>query len=324
MAFVKSVLKRRIMKSKFVKIFIVIISLSLLIISCEKKTSKITGKKSLNVVTTLFPLYDFAKNIGKKKADVTLLLPPGVESHSFEPKPGDILKIHEADIFVYTGKFMEPWVEDVLKGIGDKGPLIIDSSRSVILTEDTTETEHKHKRFKMDPHIWLDFSKARKMVDNILEGFLKRDPENSNFYQENATKYKIKLDKLDKRFKDSLSSCKKDVLIHGGHFAFGYLAKRYNMKYLSAYRGFAPDAEPTPGNLIELIRMLKDHNAKYIFYEELVSPKVAEVISRETGAKLLMLHGAHNVTREDLVRGVTFISLMEQNLKNLMTGLECR
>src|SRR4030065_749558 len=239
------------MKSKFVKILIVIISLSLFMISCEKKTSKVTGEKSLNVVTTLFPLYDFAKNIGKKKADVTLLLPPGVESHSFDPKPGDILRIHEADIFVYTGKFMEPWVEDVLKGIGDKGPLIIDSSRSVILTEDTTETEHNRKRLKMDPHIWLDFSKARKMVDNILEGFLKRDPENSNFYQKNATKYKIKLDKLDKRFKDSLSSCKKDVLIHGGHFAFGYLAKRSYMKYLSAYRGFAPDAVHNLKNLIK-------------------------------------------------------------------------
>lgn len=287
--------------------------------ACAKQGEEPARMKKLKVITTLFPLYDFAKNIGKQKAEVTLLLPPGVEAHSFEPKPKDILRMHEADIFIYTGKFMEPWVEDVLKGVGDKGPLVIDSGKGVVFTNENNINKHR-----MDPHIWLDFSKAQKMVDNISEGFLKRDPENSNFYSENAMEYKKKLNKLDKRYKGSLSSCKKDVFIHGGHFAFGYLAKRYNIKYLSAYSGFAPDAEPTPGNLIELIRKLKNYNVKYIFYEELVTPKVAEVISKETGAKLLMLHGAHNVTRDELVRGVTFISLMEQNLKNLMTGLECK
>src|SRR3972149_9890387 len=194
----------------FSPIIILLLVISLIMISCEKKTSKITGEKSLNVITTLFPLYDFAKNIGKKKADVTLLLPPGVESHSFDPKPGDILRIHEADIFVYTGKFMEPWVEDVLKGIGDKGPLIIDSSRSVILTEDTTETEHNPKRLKMDPHIWLDFSKARKMVDNILEGFIKRDPEHRQYHQTNPRWPRPRTAWLVHPRESTLSSCKKD------------------------------------------------------------------------------------------------------------------
>ena len=303
----------------FPSIIILLLVISLTTISCEKKTAKITEGKRLKVVTTLFPLYDFAKHVGKQRADVTLLLPPGVESHSFEPKPKDILTIHEADIFVYTGKFMEPWVKDVLKGIGDQRPLVVDSGKGIVFTD-----ENNNNEYRIDPHIWLDFSKAQKMVDNILEGFLKRDPENSSFYRENAMKYKKKLNKLDKRYKDSLSSCKKKVLIHGGHFAFGYLAKRYNLKYISAYNGFAPDSEPTPGNLIELIKNLKIYNVKYIFYEELVSPKIAEVISIETGAKLLLLHGAHNVTREDLAQGVTFIFLMEQNLRNLMTGLECK
>jgi len=303
----------------FPSIIILLLVISLIMISCENKTARITGGKRLKVVTTLFPLYDFAKHVGKQRADVTLLLPPGVESHSFEPKPKDILTIHEADIFVYTGKFMEPWVKDILKGIGDKGPLVVDSGKGIVFTDENNNSE-----YRIDPHIWLDFSKAQKMVDNILEGFLKRDPENSSFYSENAMEYKKKLNKLDKRYKDSLSSCKKKVLIHGGHFAFGYLAKRYNLKYISAYKGFSPDAEPTPGNLIELIGNLKKYNVKYIFYEELVFPKIAEVISTETGAKLLLFHGAHNVTREDLIQGVTFIFLMEQNLKNLMTGLECK
>jgi zinc transport system substrate-binding protein len=301
----------------FPSIIILLLVISLTTMSCEKKTAKITQGKMLKVVTTLFPLYDFAKNVGKQRADVTLLLPPGVEPHSFEPKPKDILTIHEADIFIYTGKFMEPWVKDVLKGVGDEGPLVVDSGKGIVFTNNNNE-------YRIDPHIWLDFSKAQKMVDNILEGFLKRDPENSSFYIENAKEFKKKLNKLDRKYKDSLSSCKKKVIIHGGHFAFGYLANRYNLKYISAYKGFAPDAEPTPGNLIELIKNLKNYNVKYLFYEELVSPKVAEVISKETGAKLLLLHGAHNVTREDLAQGVTFIFLMEQNLRNLMTGLECK
>lgn len=293
--------------------------------SCEKRPTEVNKEKKLKIITTLFPLYDFAKNIGKKKADVILLLPPGVEPHSFEPKPKDILEINQADIFVYTGKLMEPWVEGVLKGIRDEKPLVIDSSKGIMLTENNREKkEYKSEDLKVDPHIWLDFSKAEKIVDNILQGFLKKDPENSELYLKNATDYKIKLKKLDDKFKGSLSSCKKDTIIYGGHFAFGYLTKRYKINYLSAYKGFSPDAEPTPANLIELIKKLKEHGTKYIYYEELVSPKVAEVIAKETDAKLLLLHGAHNITKDDLDHNVDFITLMEQNLKNLIIGLECK
>jgi zinc transport system substrate-binding protein len=294
-------------------------------ISCGEKGEKVTtGEKKLKVVTTLFPLYDFAKNIGGQKADITLLLPPGVEPHAFEPRPGDILKIHKADIFIYTGRFMEPWVEDILKSIGSQGPLVIDSSKVIKLSEETGENEGKHESGEMDPHIWLDFSNARKMVVNILDGFLRRDLANKDFYLKNAEDYKKKLDELDKNYRDSLSSCKKDTIIHGGHFAFGYLARRYHLKYLSAYKGFSPNAEPTPWSLIELSKKLKEHGISYIFYEELIMPKVSEAIAKETGAKLMMLHGAHNITKDEMDRGVTFISLMEQNLSNLKVGLECQ
>jgi zinc transport system substrate-binding protein len=162
------------------------------------------------------------------------------------------------------------------------------------------------------------------MVVNILDGFLRRDLANKDFYLKNAEDYKKKLDELDKNYRNSLSSCKKDTIIHGGHFAFGYLARRYHLKYLSAYKGFSPNAEPTPGGLIELSKKLKEHGISYIFYEELITPKVSEAIANETGAKLLMLHGAHNITKDEMDRGVTFISLMEQNLSNLKVGLECQ
>ncbi|MDI6890969.1 MAG: zinc ABC transporter substrate-binding protein [Thermodesulfovibrionales bacterium] len=308
------------------RLIVLFLLIPLIVTSCAKRDEKVVDEKKLKVVTSLFPLYDFAKNIGRQKADVTLLLPPGVEPHSFEPKPGDIIRINEADIFIFTGRYMEPWVEDILKGIGSQGPLIVDSSKDITLMEGNKQIEHEHKHEygKIDPHIWLDFSNVEKIVDNILEGFLKKDPANKELYLKNAEEYKTKINELDKGFRDSLSSCKKDLIIHGGHFAFGYLAKRYNLKYLSAYRGFSPDTEPTPMDLIELSKKLKKNDLKYVFYEELINPKVSEAISRETGAKLLMLHGAHNVTRDELNRGVTFISLMEQNLRNLKIGLECR
>jgi len=336
-------MERRLNQSHLRKLWALMVVIVLTIITssvpapCEEK-GKSPEQKGLKVVTTLFPLYDFARNIGKDKIDASLLLPPGVESHSFEPRPEDIRKIAHSDIFIYTGKYMEPWVEDLLKGIANKNLLIIDCSEGVTLLEGGHEHDHgKEGRSsdeepaeghphehggKKDPHIWLDFSNAQKMVDDILTGFVRRDPSNKPFYTKNAEQYKSKLDDLDRRFKETLSSCKTNIFIHGGHFAFGYLAKRYGLRYISAY-GFSPDAEPSPKKLAELVKTMRENGSKYIYYEELITPRVAEAISRETGATLLKLHGAHNLTKEELEKGVTFISLMEGNLKNLRIGLQC-
>ncbi|MEW6586190.1 MAG: metal ABC transporter substrate-binding protein [Nitrospirota bacterium] len=285
-------------------------------------------EKKIKVVTSLFPLYDFAKNVGKEKADVTLLLPPGMEPHSFEPKPGDIITLSEADVFVYTGKYMEPWVEDMLKGIPNKNLLVIDASKGVALIDehmhDADERRHHADEYGRDPHIWLDFTNAQTMVENILQGFVAGDPANKDYYLRNAASYTKQLAQLDRKYRNALASCKQNTLIHGGHFAFGYLARRYGLNYISAYQSFSPNAEPTPQNLIELINKLKSNNLHFLFYEELVMPRVAETIAKETGAGMLKLHGAHNVTKAELEEGVTFISLMEQNLVNLKKGLECQ
>jgi zinc transport system substrate-binding protein len=302
---------------------------------CQKKEQPVAGPPKLQVITTLFPLYDFTRNIAGDAADISLLMPPGIETHSFEPKPGDMVRINAADIFIYTGKYMEPWVETILKGVDSKKLTVIDTSRGIALLEATEEDDrghhqekarqegHKHEHGKIDPHIWLDFANAQKMVDNIVNGLIERDPARKDHYAKNAEAYKSKLDELDKRFRDSLSNCKKDTFIHGGHFAFNYLAKRYNLKYLSAYHG-SPDSEPTPKRLIELKKKMKKLDIQYIYYEELITPRVSEVISQETGAALLQLHGVHNISKEDMDRGATFLSLMEQNLKNLKVGLRCQ
>jgi zinc transport system substrate-binding protein len=303
--------------------------------ACQKKEKTETAQK-IQIITTLFPLYDFAKNIGQDKVEVVLLLPPGVEPHSFEPKPDDVVRINKADLFIYTGKVMEPWAADVLKGLDNKNLVVVDSSKDISFMEEKGDHPHEHDKeqgkshekedehkHEVDPHFWLDFANAGKMIDSILEGLVKKDPNNKDLYRVNAEQYKTKLNDLDRKFKETLSRCKKKIFVHAGHFAFGYLARRYGLTYVAAY-GFSADAEPSPKKLIELTKTLKKHGLNHIYYEELITPRVAETISKETGAALLMLHGAHNLAREEFERGVTFISLMEGDLKNLEIGLQCQ
>jgi len=308
--------------------------------ACQKKEHPVAKAQKIRVITTLFPLYDFVKHIGQDRVDALLLLPPGVEPHSFEPKPDDIVQINKADLFVYTGKYMEPWAGDILKGVDNKDLIVVDSSHGISLMEEKGEHQHKHQEahghkeghkhrhkeghpHEVDPHFWLDFGNAQKMIDNILEGFVKRDPSHKEFYSKNAEQYKSRLNDLDLTFKEVLSRCQKKVLVHAGHFAFGYLAKRYGLEYVAAY-GFSPDAEPSPKKMVELTKTLKKHGLRHLYHEELITPRVAETIARETGASLLMLHGAHNLTKEEFEKGVTFISLMEENLKSLEVGLQCQ
>lgn len=283
------------------------------------------SKAKLEIVTTLFPTYDFAKQVGKDSVNVSLLLPPGVESHTFEPKPQDIVRINKADVFIHTGKFMEPWAEDILKGVSNKNLIVVDASKGIELAEEEGHDEEpEHHGGGKDPHIWLDLANDQVMVNTIAQTLAEKDPKNRAFYLNNAKEYNEKLADLDKRFKETLSTCKHKTIIYGGHFAFGYFAKRYELDHVSPYDGFSPNAEPSPKAIVELINKLKGSGIKYIYFEELLDPKVARVISQETGAKLELLHGAHNVSKDELSRGCTFIDIMEDNLKKLRVGLECQ
>jgi zinc transport system substrate-binding protein len=317
------------MKKAFLPILTITILTFLFFPSCQKNEKMTVEEKKLKVVTTLFPLYDFARQVGREKIEVNLLLPPGVEAHAFEPRPADIKRIQDSDIFLFTNKFMEPWVGGLLKGIDTTGLNIVDTSKGITLLQKTHnhgDEEHAHtdESGNADPHIWLDLSNAMRMVDTIASQFIVKDPRDKDFYAKNADEYKKKLEELDKKYKNALSHCRSRVIVHAGHFAFGYLAKRYGITYVSAYKGFSPDAEPTPRRLVEITKTVRKYGINYIYYEELAAPRVADVIAKETGCGLLMLHGAHNVTREEMESGVTFISLMEKNLQNLKAGLQCR
>lgn len=306
------------------KIFFIILIITLIgggIFGLTRMKSKIeTSEKKIQVVTTLFPLYDFVRVIGQERVDVSLLLPPGVEAHSFEPRPSDIVKINESDLFVYTGKFMEPWAEDIISGVTNKKVQFVNTGNGIELlklTEGMPDEAHG-----IDPHIWLDFDNNKMMIDSIVQALVVRDPANSSFYEKNATDYKKKLEELDSQYKTSSTTCENRMIVYGGHYAFGYLAKRYHLEYLAA-QGLAPDAEPTANDLVKLVEQVKQNNIKYVFYEEMTAPEIAETIANETDAKMLLLNAAHNVSREDIENNISFLSMMTENLTNLKTGLGC-
>ncbi len=291
--------------------------------------SQLQGAKQKNIdagrieiTTTLFPLYDMAKNIGADKADVSLLVPPGTEPHTFEPKPSDIIKINEADIFVYTGRFMEPWAADIIRGVVNKKLLVVDASKGTTMIR-AVFPDKDEPGGALDPHIWLDFDNAKIMADNIAAALAAKDPAAQAFFKQNADDYNTKLAELDAAYRNTLSACKSRVIVYGGHYAFGYLARRYGIRYLAA-QGVSPDAEPTAKDLVRLVDQIKKNNIHYVFYEELTSPKIAETIARETHAKLLLLNAAHNLTKDQFERGVSFFDILYTDLEQLKIGLECR
>lgn len=288
--------------------------------SSQKSADESGGK--IRVVTTLFPLYDMAKNIGGEQASVLQLLPPGVEAHAFEPKPSDIVRINEADIFIYTGKFMEPWVEDILKSVSNKKLIVIDASQGTKMIPSTFHDEDESAG-SLDPHIWLDFDNAQVMAGNIKNAFVTADATNIALYQQKADDYNNLLKKLDEDYKTSLVNCRTKKIIYGGHYAFGYLASRYGLEY-SAAQGIAPDSEPSASDLVSLVNQIKMENINYVFYEELSSPRVAEAIAQETKAKLLFLNAAHNLAKDQFDSGVSLFEILNYDLENLKIGLECK
>lgn len=302
--------------------------------SCARQEEKKQEMKRLVVVATLFPLYDFAKNVAGQRAEVTLLLPPGAEPHGFEPKPADIVRLNKADVFLYTSPDMEPWAADILKGLQNRNLEVINTSQGVITGDGQENKEHRHDLQEkqkhghpdhsgaIDPHIWLDFANAVKMVENIRDGLAKNDPEGKDVYEKNAVSYIEQLKALDERFRKGLQTCEKKVLVNGGHFAFDTMAKRYGFRYVSVY-GVSPDAEPTAATLVKLTKLIRENRLDTIFHEELINPRVAETLARETGATLLKLHPAGNLAKEQFDRGETFITLMDRNLESLKTGLKC-
>jgi zinc transport system substrate-binding protein len=298
-------------------------AISFFIFSCKPMDTTISKAKTgkLSVVATTFPLYDLAKAVAGDKAQVSMLIPPGAESHEFEPKPSDIMAVHNADVFIYTGASMEPWANGIVEKAQNSGIEIVNASVGVALQYGPTGKTTGNPA-DADPHIWLDLSNAAMMVDNIIIGFSKKDVDNSDYFVTNGMAVKKAMGKLDLKYASELKKCKKNLIIHGGHSTFGYLARRYGLRYEAA-SGASGEAEPTPATVARLIHLARENKVNNIFQDKLAGSALAETIAKETGAKLIIVDGAHNITAEEFKKGVSFVSIMENNLKHFKKGLEC-
>ncbi len=320
---------------------------SLLLIGCSKvetTDSKVAGDNTskIKVVTTLFPQYDFANQVGKDAVEVKMLLKPGVESHTYEPAPSDIIEINKADIFLYTGDEMEPWVSKILDSL-DSDVMIIDLSKNITLDkvgdhdhehedeesdgdhlheDESEEAEHEEDHVhSYDPHIWTNPLNAKIMVEDIKTALSEVDKANKMTYENNAKDYLASLDQLDQDIREVVKQAKRDEVVFGGRFAFHYFFEEYGLDYVSAYDSCSSETEPSAKVIATIIDKVKEDQIPVIFYEEFANPKVAESIANATGAKTLLLHSCHNVSTDDYKNGATYLSLMYQNLENLKEAL---
>ncbi len=277
----------------------------------------------LLIVSTIFPLQEFARAVCGERGEVFLLLPPGADVHSWKPRPSDILKISEADCFLMVGANLEPWVGDILQSLAKPGLRIIQASLGLTASFSPNEEEKgEHEHYHLDPHVWLDFDLDKQIVEKIKNVLIEIDPEAASIYSSNASGYKDKLHLLDRRYSEEMKDCSDRTLVIAGHAAFGYLARRYRLEQVALY-GISPDSRPTPREMIRLINLVRERGIKAIYFEQAVTDEVARVISRETGVKTLVLNPGANISQENLKAGMTFIDIMEQNLENLKNGLGC-
>lgn len=283
-----------------------------------------TEAGKLQIVATLFPQFDFARQIAGDRAQITLLIPPGVESHSYEPSPADIIRIQNADLFLYTGPYMEPWAETLLDSMDKPSYQVLDVSRGIPLDEEDgahEEDELDHNHAGVDPHIWTSPKNAKTMADSILQALCVTDPAGEAAYCQSAEQYQRQLETLDRELEDVVTAGKRQELVFAGRFAFHYLFRDYGLTYISAYDSCSSETEPSVRAVADMIDVIRLDKLPAVYYEELTDPKVARAISEETGTEMLLLHSCHNVSARDMKAGVTYLSLMQQNVQHIRTGL---
>lgn len=270
----------------------------------------------LSVVTSFYPLYFFASQIALDKATVLNITPAGTEPHDYEPTTQDIATIERSDIVILNGAGLETWsekIQDMLKNSGTKFILVADKTANLKLDD-------QEKPFQ-DPHTWLDPILAKEEIKTITAMFISVDPANEISYQTNSNALLKKMDQLDLNFKNGLKSCALNDVVTS-HAAFGYLASRYRFTQIPI-SGVSPDEEPSPKKLAEIVSITRDKNVRYIFFETLISSRLAETIAEEVGAKTLVFNPLEGLTEQEQQEGVNYFTVQEENIKNLHTALEC-
>lgn len=304
------------------------------------------GDQKLKIVASNFPCYDFARAITGDKAEITMLIPPGNEVHSYEPTPQDMITIGSCDLFLYTGGESDEYIEEILDSFSDRSFHTIKIMDFVPLYEEETiegmqvrghshdhgsnvpayeetlgeqahahEEEEAHEEY--DEHVWTSPKNAIRIIEGMEEVISLMDQENKQLYEENAEHYVEQISNLDKRFEELFASHKEQALFVGDRFPFLYFAKEYGITYYAVFPGCNGESEPSARTMAHFIEKAREYEAKTIFYLELSNNQTARAAAEALGAGIGEFHSCHNVTKEDFFKGVTYVELMERNYNGL-------
>lgn len=292
--------------------------------SCGKTETDIDNGKT-TVVTTIFPVYDWTKNVAGENCNVIYLDESGTDMHSFEPTAKDILTLADADVFIHIGGVSDEWVGSAVDAA--KNPELITLSLiniTGVLEEEIVqgmEHDHDHDITKYDEHIWLSLKKAQKAVSAIADTLAKADSANAEQYKTNAESYNAKLNALDKKYTDCVNTAKRKTLLFADRFPFRYLTEDYGIEYFAAFPGCSAESEASFETLTFLIEKTKELSLPCILTIENSNSKIADTIGNETGTKILSLNSCQSVTKNDIDGGITYLSAMENNLQIITEAL---
>lgn len=321
---------------KFISILITVLLLTVILAGCVKSNMPAANSedsnKKINVVATTFAPYDFVREIAGDKANVTMLLPPGSESHSYEPTPQDIIRVQNCDVFIYVGGDSDEWVNKVLSSMDTSSMKIVTLMDCVALVdeevvegmEDENDVEADlgaPAQPEYDEHVWTSPKNAKLIVQRISDALCEADSINADIYRTNTTAYIAKLNELDAAFQKVVDEGVRKTIVFGDRFPFRYFADAYNLSYFAAFPGCATQTEPSAATVSFLINKVKAENIPVVFHIELSNEKMADTICEATGAKKLLLHACHNISKSDFQKGVSYLNLMTANVESLKEAL---
>lgn len=315
------------MKKRLISLALALV-LALSLTGCALDRPRDSDK--LQVVCTLFPYYDFVRQIGGDHVDVTLLIAAGREVHSFEPTPLDAIRLSEADVFIYNGGESEEWVEDLLDAAGENiGTVLTMMDHADVLAEEVQEGmqvrhggEEDEDEIEYDEHIWTSPVIAMELCRVIGEALMEADPAHAGDYQARLDEYLAQLETLDQDFRQVVDGAKRTTLVFGDRFPLLYFCRTYGLDYRAAFHGCSGDTEPSLATLKYLIDKVNAEDIPVVYTIELSSQKIADAIAETTGAKVLTFQSCQTVSRADFDGGATYLSLMRRNVEALKEGLQ--
>jgi zinc transport system substrate-binding protein len=283
----------------------------------------------LKVIATIFPQYDFTREIAGDSVELTMLLRPGTESHTFDPTPRDIKRIAACDLFIYVGGASDEWARNILASLPPESRerVRVVSLMDIVepveekLVEGMQDEEEEGDEPEYDEHVWTSPKNAARIVTALTEILCEMDGANAATYRANSSAYLARLAELDKKFTDITQNAKRRVIIFGDRFPFRYFADAYGLDYYAAFPGCSTETEASAATIAFLIDKVKAEKIPVVFYREFSNEKIALAIGEGSGARAALLHSCHNVARDEFESGATYLKLMSRNAEILREAL---